>query len=111
MGGCMIGECEICGEQMDEDDYMFTGRVWHHETCKVAKGKATKFQEKIKVAEKLQDDLLKLGIKSIVDTTRGELVINIADNLDYQERSIAGGTYGRSINATKNNRIIQEKTY
>jgi hypothetical protein len=35
LGGCMIGECEVCGEQMDEDDWMFTGKVWHHVGCKV----------------------------------------------------------------------------
>ena len=80
-----VGECDVCGEMMYEGEWNITGKIMHHETCNPKKKPWLK--KKIEVAEKLQDDLLKFGIKSIVDMTRGELVINIADNLNYGKRN------------------------
>ena len=83
MGGCMIGPCEICGEQMDEDDWMFTGKIWHHETCNAAKSKAVKYKNKLEAIYDLQEKLSVLGVVSKVNERTLEIVINIADNLNF----------------------------
>jgi len=61
------------------DDFMM---VW--EEAKEVLGVNFELKEKIAVADKLQSDLTRLGIKSVIDMTNGELVINIADNLDFK---------------------------
>jgi len=77
--GCIVGDCDVCNDPMYEGEWMFTGKVMHHETCKPK----PKLSKKIEVAERLQIDLESLGIKSVVNMKNGELVINIADNIDY----------------------------
>jgi len=36
-GGCIIGECPICGDYIQEGDWKITGDIMHHEDCKVSK--------------------------------------------------------------------------
>jgi len=83
MGDCMIGPCEICGEQMDEDDWMFTGKIMHHETCNATKGKTTKHKNKLEALYDMQEKLSVLGIISRVNERKLEIVINMSDNLDF----------------------------
>jgi len=55
--------------------------VW--EEAREVLGINLELKESIAVADKLQNDLTRLGIKSVIDMASGELVINIADNLDF----------------------------
>jgi len=36
-GGCIVGECPICGEWIYESEWKITGEIMHHEDCKVTK--------------------------------------------------------------------------
>ena len=34
-GGCIVGECPICGDSIYEGEWKITGEIMHHEDCKV----------------------------------------------------------------------------
>ena len=36
-GGCIVGECPICGDHIWEDEWKITDKIMHHEDCKVTK--------------------------------------------------------------------------